>query len=120
MTNRSKTKGTHAETAVVTCLREEGAVNAERLALQGNKDRGDTTGLPGVMIEVKNCTTVDLAGWLKEVQAQKANARADIGFVWHKKRGTTDPRQWYVTMTGQQIIDILRMTGHLPPPGPLW
>ncbi len=113
--SRSRTKGTAAETAIVNCLTAEGALHAERRALTGAHDRGDITGLPGVMIEVKNCATTDLAGWLKEVTTQTANAHADIGFVWHKKRGTTDPRQWYVTMTGQQIIDILRLTGHLPP-----
>jgi len=30
--------------------------------MQGSRDRGDIAGLPGVVIEAKNCKQLDLAG----------------------------------------------------------
>lgn len=114
MVNRSKTKGTSAETAVVTYLIAAGALHAERRALTGNQDKGDIAGLPGVAVEVKNCARDQLPQWIDETTVEGVNARADIAVCWHKRRGTTDPGKWFVTMTGQQFIEVLRLTGHLP------
>ncbi len=115
MTNRSKTKGTQAETAIVNTLIAAGAPHAERRALQGALDKGDIAGLPGICIESKNVAQMALAQWMKETVAEGINAHADIAVCWHKKRGSTNPLDWYVTMTGAQFIDVLRLTGHLPP-----
>lgn len=115
MVNKSKIKGTSAETAVVNYLIKNGALHAERRALTGNKDRGDIAGIPGVTIEVKNCARDALGSWIDELRTEMINDHADVGFVWHKRRGTTDPGKWFVTLTGEQVIAILRLTGHLPP-----
>lgn len=107
--NRSKAKGTAAEVAVRDYLRANGWLHCERLAQGGNLDRGDLTGIdPGVVIEVKSCKTMDLAGWMREVDAETINAEADVGVVWHKKRGTTNPAEWYVSMTGADFVQLLR------------
>lgn len=109
MSNPSKQKGTAAESAVRDYLRASGWVNAERLPLSGSKDRGDITGIdPGVVIEVKACKAMDLGGWMREVEVEIANAGADLGVVWHKRRGTTNPDQWFVTMTGGDFVQLLR------------
>lgn len=113
--NRSKAKGTAGETGIVNALVEEGWIHAERRALAGSLDKGDIAlGVPGVMIEGKNCKTVTIPAWLREVEAEKANAKADIGVVWHKIRGKGDARDWAVTMTGAQFIDILKRLGYHP------
>lgn len=114
MSNPSKRRGTSAEAVVVGYLRAHGVPHAERRALTGNKDRGDIAGVIGVMIEVKDQSRDQLPKWSDEVDVQKANDSADIGVCWHKRRGTTDPGRWFVTMTGAQFIDVLRLTGHLP------
>jgi hypothetical protein len=114
MVNASKRRGTNAETAIVEYLRAHGAPHAERRALTGNKDRGDIAGVIGVMIEAKDHRRDGLPGFMDEVDVQKINDRADIGVCWHKRRGTTDPGRWMVTMTGEQFIEILHLTGHLP------
>jgi hypothetical protein len=116
MANRPKQKGTAAETAIVNALIEEGWAHAERRTLAGAADKGDVKlgdGIP-VMVEAKNCSTVSLPAWLREVAAEKANAKADIGVVWFKLRGTTDPRKWAVAMTGEQFLEILRALGYHP------
>lgn len=107
MTNRSLKKGTKAETAVVDYLRGEHWPLAERRAKNGNRDRGDIAGL-GVVIEVKDCVRLDLAGWLAELKVEMANDNARWGAVIHKKRGTTNVADWYVTLPGHVFADMLK------------
>lgn len=111
MTNASKAKGTAAETAVVRYLKGFKWQYAERRTLAGQNDRGDIAGIPGVVIEVKAEKSLSLSGWLKEANTECANDNADIGVVWHKKRGTTDPGQWYVTMDGETFAYLLKAAG---------
>ncbi len=108
--NRASAKkaGTEAETAVVAYLKANGWEWAERRAKNGNKDRGDIQGIPGVVIEVKNVAKLDLAGWVKEAETERANDGAWIGVVWHKRRGKSDPADWYVTMTGATFTELIR------------
>lgn len=112
--NRSKIKGTRAETAVVNYLQAQGWPYAERRALSGSQDRGDVAGLPGVVIEVKDCKRDELGSWVDEALVELANDSADIGVVWHKRRGTTDPARWFVTLTGEQFAMLLRAAGYGP------
>lgn len=108
MSNPSKRKGTSAEVEVRDYLRANGYLHCERLALGGSKDRGDITGVdPRVVIEVKNCTALDLGGWMREVDAEVINASADVGVVWHKRRGKGNPAEWFVTMTGADFVRLL-------------
>jgi hypothetical protein len=110
--NRSKIKGTSAETAIVGYLRGEGFPHTERRALAGNSDRGDIAGIPGVVIESKNCAKTELAAWVDEARIEQTNDRADLGVVWHKRRGKGSPADWFVTMSGAQFADILRRLGY--------
>lgn len=112
MSNPSKRKGTSAETAVVTYLQKRGWRHAERRALAGNQDRGDIAGIAGVMLEVKNCNRHDLAGWTAEAKAEQANAGATVGAVVAKKRGTTDPGDFYAVLPFRQLCDLLAAAGY--------
>lgn len=100
MVNKPKMKGTMAESAVVSFLRTQGFPYAERLALQGGKDRGDITGIPGICIEVKNTQTYTLSSWLREAMVEKENAGADFAFVAAKPRliGVTRVGMWMAAM----------------------
>lgn len=106
MVNRSKQKGTAAESAVVAYLCTHG-FEAERRALHGALDQGDIAGVPGVVIEVKNCKTMALAEWVDEADTEANNASAPIGVVWHKRRGFISPAYWYVTMDGVTFTRLL-------------
>lgn len=106
--SRSKAKGTAAETAVVRFLQAAGFAQAERRTLGGTQDRGDIAGIPGVVIEVKNCARQELPAWVAEAELERDNDRASLGVVWHKRRGTTDPGRWFVTMSGDQFAALLR------------
>lgn len=110
----SKRKGTSAETAVVNFLRIAGFTQAERRTLNGAKDRGDIAGLPGVVIEVKNCARQELASWVQEAELERDNDHATLGVVWHKRRGKGNPGDWFVTMSGAQFANLLRDQQGLP------
>lgn len=112
MSNPSKQKGTAAESAVVAYLRTRGWPHAERRALSGNQDRGDIAGVVGVTLEVKNCKSIDLAGWLREAQQEQANNGDHIGAVVAKRRGTTNPADWYALLTFRQLCDLLAAAGY--------
>lgn len=114
--SRSKAKGTAAETAVVRFLQAAGFAQAERRTLNGVKDRGDISGLPGVVIEVKNCARQELPAWVAEAELERDNDNAALGVVWHKARGTTDPGRWFVTMSGAQFAALLQEQQGLPAP----
>lgn len=111
MTNRAKAKGTAAETAVVNYLRARAWPHAERRALAGNSDKGDVAGLPGVVLQTKSCQRLEFGAWLREVRTQQANAGAEYGVVWAKRKGTTDPGEWYVVMDGDTFTRLLKDAG---------
>lgn len=112
MSNPSKAKGTAAESAVVECLRRHGWHGAERRALSGALDKGDIAGVPNVCIEVKDCRTLTFGPWLNEAIVETVHARADVGFVWAKRRGQTDPRDWFVVMDGRTVMHLLEQAGY--------
>lgn len=70
MTNRSKAKGSAWERRLVDFLVAHGHPNAERRVTEGAKDRGDVAGIPGWVVEAKNCRTIDLAGWCDEAERE--------------------------------------------------
>jgi predicted lipoprotein len=106
MANPSKKKGTAWESQVVDYLREHGQPHAERRALTGSADKGDVSGIPGVMIEAKNEKTVTLGSYLDEVKAETANAGASIGVAVVKRR-SRGPGDSYVLMTLRQFAAMI-------------
>jgi hypothetical protein len=108
MTNRSKQKGTSFESSLLPALKAK-RPETERRALEGKNDKGDFY-IPGedrFIVEAKNHKEMGLSGWLKEASVEAANAGVPHGVVFHKKRGTTDPRQQYATMTVGDFLDLV-------------
>lgn len=111
--NRSKIKGTAAESAVRDYLHVNGYPYAERLALSGAHDRGDITGVdPRIVIEVKSHKELAFGPWLKEANVEAANAGAEIGIVWAKRRGFTSPADWFFVVDGQTGLLLLKEYTH--------
>lgn len=109
----AKQAGARAEKDVAAFMAAyTGDNRIERRARNGANDRGDITGVRTinggrVVIEVKDCAKLDLAGWVNEAETERGNDDASIGVVWHKKRGKADPADWYVTMTGATFAKLL-------------
>jgi hypothetical protein len=84
----------------------------ERRARNGSKDRGDIGGVRTirggrVVIECKNVATLALPQWLREAEVERGNDDAAIGVVMHKRRGTTQPGEQFVTMTADTFAALL-------------
>lgn len=83
----------------------------ERRVTNGAKDRGDIGGvrLNGhrVVIECKNHNRLNLAGWVEEARIEAGNDDSILGAVIHKKRGTAQPGEQYVTITVDDLITLL-------------
>ena len=112
MANPNGAKGARAERLVADYLKGCGWPYADRRVKTGAKDTGDIGGVP-VVIEVKNCRTSQLAGWVDEALAEAINAKQDIGVVWHHRQGKGKPEDWYVTMTGRDFERLLVAYGRL-------
>ena len=110
--SKSKQKGTAAETAVVNWLVSKGRKHVERRSLNGVNDRGDIAGVPGVVLEVKNCAKMELSAWLKELEVEMINDQGWTGVVLHKKKGTKDVNEWYCTMPAKVWLDLIKQAMH--------
>ena len=104
----SKQRGTAWETAVVRFLQDCGHRYAERRALNGSRDLGDITGIPGVVIECKSQNRITLAEWIDETETERLNAEAELAVCWVKRKGKSSPGHGYVVMTGLQFAYLLR------------
>jgi len=107
----AKAKGRDAENDVVEWLRANGRPHAERRRLTGSSDQGDIAGLPYVVIEVKAEKSIDLPGYLRELETEIRNANADTGVVIVKRRGSTDVSTWYAVLPAQRWLDVLTEAG---------
>lgn len=98
--NRPKIRGTAAETAVVNLLRATYWPAAERRALAGGQDKGDIAGVPNVCVEVKAAKTLAIPAWLRELAAETANAKAEVGILAVKPVGVGAPNaaMWWGIM----------------------
>jgi hypothetical protein len=111
MTNRSKVIGTNAEVTVRDFLRKWLWPWCERLALSGNKDKGDIM-VPGVCIEVKVGRLEEMSGWMKELDREKINAKADTAALWVKPRGIAAASGYYVVMRPADWVELMKKAGY--------
>ena len=106
MVNRTKDKGTRAETKVVNFLTEAG-LRAMRVAQKGNKDQGDVHiigghGCVSAVLEVKGGKQTSKYGrkqfedWVEEARTEAANVGNVRGFLIIAKHGssTKDYQVW--------------------------
>lgn len=88
----------------------------DRRVRNGAKDRGDITGLRAhgqrIVLELKDVTRTNLAGWVTEAHIEAGNDDALVGLTVHKRRGTGDPGEQYVTCTLADLVALL--TGRRP------
>lgn len=83
----------------------------ERRVTNGAKDRGDIASIrtrdgQRVVVECKDHARLELGRWVTEAHFEAINDNAVAGLVVHKRRGTTNPLDQYVTLT---LGDLLRI-----------
>lgn len=108
----ARRKGTAWESAVVDLLRASGWPHAERRAMNGALDKGDVNLGPGVVIECKAHAAINLAAFLEEAKREAANANAQVGVAWVKRRGKASAADGYVVMDGATFMHLLKEAGY--------
>lgn len=108
----ARTAGTAAERKAADWLAAElDDDRIDRRPKRGSADRGDIGGVrvhgQRLVIEVKDCAKLDLAGWVGEAEVERGNDDALVGVVLHKRRGKADPADWYVTCSGADFIALI-------------
>jgi hypothetical protein len=111
----AKKAGASFERLVANHLAEHVDDRIDRRVKTGAKDRGDIAGLrihgQRVILECKDVTRLAIGEWVRESETERGNDDAIAGFVVHKRRGTTDPGDQYVTGTLRDLIALI--TGSL-------
>jgi len=112
----ARAAGTRFERSIADALAEHVDDRIDRRVKTGNKDRGDIGGVRHrgnrLVIECKDVSRLNLAGWVDEANTERGNDDALLGVVIHKRRGHGDPLDQYVTMTVRDLIALL--TGSRP------
>jgi len=112
MSTASKRKGSKAELDLVKYLKENGWKYADRRLAGNSNDKGDVSGVNGVVFEVKNHARMDLAGWTEELITEIRNAQSETGAVVHKRKGKGNPGDWYATMPVSLFVELLKKAGY--------
>ena len=108
----AKQAGARTERAVADYLAH--ALDDERVdrrVRHGAKDRGDVSGLrvhgQRLVVEVKDTTRLDLAGFIRQAHVEAAHDDALCGVVVSKRKGTTDPGSFYVHMELRDLVALI-------------
>jgi hypothetical protein len=108
----AKAAGTRFERVVADYLRE--VLDCEfidRKPRGGAFDTGDIGGVrihgQRLVIECKDVATVSLPQWVREAQIEATHDHALAGVVVHKRRGTTDPGEQWVSMTLADLASLI-------------
>lgn len=103
--------GTRFERVVADYLKLHVSEFVDRRVKTGNKDKGDIANLRAhlqpVIVECKDVARLNLAGWVEEADVERGNDDALAGVVVHKRRGTGDPGDQYVTCTVRDLVALL-------------
>lgn len=112
----ARAAGTRTERAAADYLARHVDDRIDRRVKNGAKDRGDLAGLrirgERIVAEVKDCSRLEVAGWLSEAEVERGNDDALAGVVIAKRRGKGDPGDLLVLMTLADFAALL--TGQRP------
>lgn len=107
----ARAAGARFERSIADWLAQNLDDRIDRRVKTGAKDRGDIGGVrhrgERVVLECKDTTRTDLAGWIREAHLEARHDDARIGVVVHKRRGTTNPAQQWVHMTLEDLAWLL-------------
>lgn len=108
--------GARFERSVADWLAEHVDDRIDRRVRNGAKDRGDLGGwrFAGrrIVAELKDHSRLEIGRWVREAEIERLNDDAAAGLVIHKRRGTADPGDQYVTTTLRDLVALL--TGERP------
>ena len=108
----AKKAGTAFESLIAKGLREALQDNTiERAPRWGSVDKGDiiNVSIDGhpIVIQAKDVARTALPLWTKQARLQAASAQALVGLVVHKRVGTTNPMEQWVSCTLGDLVALI-------------
>lgn len=107
----NRRRGHEAERALARWLRGNGWPHAERAVRTGFRaadrtcsDPGDITGMPGVVVSVKDCAVEQIAKWMVELDAMAEPG--GVRLLVHKRRGHADPGRWWCWLRVHHLLEL--------------
>ena len=111
MSNPQKNKGSAYERLIKDYLDSVG-FSVDRTRAGWSDDRGDIHGISGFTIECKNHKSLNIPGWVSELQNECRNAGTTLGAVIHKRRGSMNGAEQYATMPLWMLVQLLKEAGY--------
>lgn len=109
----ARSAGQKFERSIADCLAKWVDDRIDIRPKHGAKDRGDIGGwrygTRRIVVECKNHARLALSTWLAEAEIERGNDDADVALVIHKRTGTADPLDQYVTTTLRDLLALLIM-----------
>lgn len=113
MANPNGRKGATFERQTADYWRDTFSDFIDRRVKTGAKDKGDIANVRvaghRLVVECKNSSRIDLAGWIAEAQAEAVNDGALCGIVVAKRKGKGNPEDQYVVLTQGDLMKILKL-----------
>ena len=110
----AKAAGARFERSIADCLAEHVDDRIDRRVKTGAADKGDIAGIrvhrQRVVAECKDVARLALGVWVAEAETERTNDNALASVVIHKRRGTTNPLEQYVTCTVRDLIALIEGT----------
>lgn len=108
----AKAAGAKFERQIADFLRDNLDDRIDRRVKTGAKDCGDIANVRDshnrrIVIEAKNTTRPNLAGWIKEAHQEAQNDGAHVGVIIHKRHGKANPADQWVTCTLEDLVKLL-------------
>lgn len=107
MSNPSKARGSAWEKRLVDYLATHGWPFAERRTTEGRNDRGDVAGIPGWVVEAKNCKAISLATWMDEAEKEAKSAGVSRYAVVFPRRSHATGKA-YAVITLELLAELMR------------
>lgn len=112
MAHPNKSKGDRAERAVRDFLRSNGFPRTERTRAGYTRDAGDLHPCQGLTVQVKDRAAYAWPEWLRQLRAQRAEAKADHAVLVLKRRGLGDAGEWLAVMPLSEMTRLLKAAGY--------
>jgi hypothetical protein len=109
MSATERAKGARWESALVSLLRRHGWTNAERAGSGHDQRHGDLLGIPGWVIECKNCRALSLGTWIKQAETQAKSWRYALMV---KRVGHSEPAEGFAVLPIGSFLALLREAGY--------
>lgn len=113
----ARAAGSRTERAVADYLAQ--ALDDDRIDRKvktGAKDCGDIANVRAhgqrLVVEVKDCARQDVPGWTREAHTEANNDGALVGVVVAKRGGTTNPGEYWVHMTVDDLLALITGQRH--------